>query len=173
MKSPKWNQILLVFAVIANSQKIGKEIGTNKHFRCPQPSNQLFQHPPNSQWLGSKELQGLFPVLPLNWLGETSLQTGDKALPVRMDNRATLLVLNPTTIKPSLLPSTKIVQIVGISNKPQEDPVSEIISFCLGPLEDTHPFLLCPCPLIRSRLLREILCWNKIILEINVTNQVN
>lgn len=47
-----------------------------KCFRHLQSFNQPFQHPPNSQWLGSKELQRLFPILPLNWLKETFLQIG-------------------------------------------------------------------------------------------------
>lgn len=35
-----------------------------------------------------------------------------------------------------------MVQIVGVSNKPQQFPASEHIPFCLGPLRDTRPFLL-------------------------------
>lgn len=37
--------------------------------------------------------------LSLNWFGKIFLQTGDKSLPVLTDTRATLLVLNPSTIK--------------------------------------------------------------------------
>ena len=60
-----------------------------------------------------------------------------------IDVRATLLVLNPTTIKQSLPQSTKTVQIVGINNEPQEVPISKpMIFFCLGPLRDAHPILL-------------------------------
>ena len=51
-------------------------------------------------------------------------------------------MLNPTTIKQPLPRSTKIVQIVGISNEPQEVLVSEPIPFCLGPLRDPHSFIL-------------------------------
>ena len=54
MKPPKWNQVLLVSAVIIRSQVIGKEIVTNKYFKCLQTSKQT----PNSQWQGSEELQG-------------------------------------------------------------------------------------------------------------------
>ena len=51
-------------------------------------------------------------------------------------------MLSPATMKQLLLRSTKTVQLVGISNEPQEVPVPEPIPFCLGPLRDTHPFLL-------------------------------
>ena len=51
-------------------------------------------------------------------------------------------MLYPTTIKQALPQGTKTVQIVGISNEPQNIPVSEQIPFCLGPLSYTHPFLL-------------------------------
>ena len=67
---------------------------------------------------------------------------GDESLPVRTDPRATLSVLSPTTIKQPLHQRTKTVQTVGISNEPQEVPVSAPIPLYLGPLRDTHPFLL-------------------------------
>ena len=111
----------------------------SKYFQL---SNKSFQHPPNSQWWGSKELQGLFPILPLNQLGETVLQIWDGSLLILTDTAATLSVLNPTTIKQPLPRSTNTVQTVGISNEPQEVPVPEPIPCCLGPLRDTHPFLL-------------------------------
>ena len=82
----------------------------------------------------------------------------DKSLPDLTDTRATLLVLNPSTINHPLSCSTKKIQIVGISNKPQEVSVLEHIPFCLGPLKDTYLFLLSfsDHPFIRSRLLREV-----------------
>ena len=51
-------------------------------------------------------------------------------------------MLNPTIIKQLLPQSTKTSQIVGMSNEPQEVPVSKPIFFYLGTLRDTHPFLL-------------------------------
>ena len=51
-------------------------------------------------------------------------------------------MLSCTTIKQPLSRSTKTDQIVGISNEPQEIPVSEPIPFRLGPSRDTYPFLL-------------------------------
>ena len=53
-----------------------------------------------------------------------------------------LLVLNLTTIKQPLPQSTKTVQVMGISNKPQQIPVPEPIHFSVGPLKDKHPFIL-------------------------------
>lgn len=113
-----------------------------KHFRCSQPSNetshQLSQGPPKG-W-GSKELPRLFPILSLNWLGEVSLQIGKETIYI-LDTGATLSMLNPT-VKKSLPHSNKTVQIVGISNTPQQVNLSEPIPFCLDPLKDTHCFLL-------------------------------
>ena len=71
---------------------------------------------------------------------ETFLQIKDEALSILNDTRATLLVLNPTSVKQPLLWSSKIVQLVGISNQSQEVPVSEPISFCF--LDRIYPFLL-------------------------------
>ena len=51
-------------------------------------------------------------------------------------------MIKPTTIKQALTLSTKLVEIVRISNEPQEVSVSEVIPFCLRPLRDTHPLLL-------------------------------
>ena len=129
MKAPKWNQ---------NPPSFWKR----EHLRLLQPSNQPFQCPPNSQWRGSKKVQGVFPILPLNQLGETSLQVRGEPLPILTDIRVTLLLLNHTTIKQPLSWSTKIVQTVGLSNELQEVPISHPIPFFLGPLRDTHPFLL-------------------------------
>lgn len=36
----------------------------------------------------------------------------------------------------------KTAQIIGISDELQEDPISQLTSFCLGPLRNRHPFLL-------------------------------
>ena len=70
------------------------------------------------------------------------LHIRDKYLPVLTDTWATLLVLNPNTIKQSLPQSTKTVQLVGIFNELQEVPLSEPTLFCIGPLRDRYSFLL-------------------------------
>lgn len=52
-------------------------------------------------------------------------------------------MLNPTAIKQLLPWRTKTIQIVGISNKPQQFLSMNLpIPFCLGPQRDTHSFLL-------------------------------
>ena len=51
-------------------------------------------------------------------------------------------MLNPTVIKQPLPWNTKMVQIVGISNKSQQISVTKPIPFCLSPLRDNRPFLL-------------------------------
>lgn len=94
----------------------------------PSASNQLFLHPPSSQWWASKEL---FLALLLSWLGETCLHIRDESLLVPVDTWATFSVFKPTRIKQPLPWSTKTVQIVGISNEPQEVPLYEPILFCL------------------------------------------
>ena len=47
----------------------------------------------------SQELQVLFRILSLNWLGETFLQIMVESLSVLTDTSATLSEINPTTIK--------------------------------------------------------------------------
>lgn len=80
----------------------------------------------------------------------TLLHFGDGSLPVQTDSAATLSLLNLTAIKQPLPWNAKTVQIVGIFNESQEVPVSEHIPFCLGPLRDTHHFLLSSFNLIHS-----------------------
>lgn len=63
----------------------------------PSDSNQTLQHF-NSQFCGSEERQGLFPILLFHWFAETLLQIGGEPLLVQTDSGAMLLVLNPTTI---------------------------------------------------------------------------
>ena len=92
--------------------------------------------------MGPQGTTGLFPVLSLKWLGETFLQIGDESLSVLIDSCTTLSVLHSTTIWQLLPRSTKTVQIMGISKKPQKLRVSEPIPFSLGSVGDTHPFLL-------------------------------
>ena len=77
MKFSKWNQNFLVSAIIAKSQDIGNEIVTNLGF---QTSSVFLTSLSNSQWWGSKELHRLFPILCLNLLRETTLQTGNEPL---------------------------------------------------------------------------------------------
>ena len=51
-------------------------------------------------------------------------------------------MLNPSIIKQFLPWSAKTFQIVGLSNEPQESPISKPVPFCSGPLRDTHTFIL-------------------------------
>ena len=83
-------------------------------------------------------------------LEETLLQFGDESLPAQIDSGATLSLPNLTAVKQPLPWNTKTVQMVGIFNESQEVPVSERIPFCLGPLRDTHHFLLSSFNLIHS-----------------------
>ena len=111
MKAPKQNQNPPSFCYYC------KELGhwkrdcyKFKYFRHLQLSNQPFQHPPNSQLWGSEELPGIFPILPLNRLGETFLQIGNGSLPALNDAAATLSVLNATNIKQPLPGNIKAFQ---------------------------------------------------------------
>ena len=127
MKVPKQKQISSSFCCFCKEPGHWKRgCYKFKHFRCLQPSNQPFQHPPNSQWWGSEEEQGLFPILPLNQLGETFLQIGDESLSVLNEIRATLSVPLPQ--------SMKTVQIVRISNEPQNVAAFKA-SFLLRPFD--------------------------------------
>ena len=125
---------LLVSTTIAKSYATGEDNYRVKHFWCLQPSNWPFQHSPNSQCWGSKELQGLFSILPQNWLGETFLQVGDESFPVLTDIGVTLSVLNPTTIKQPLL-----WVLTGRSLELQEILISELISL-IWPFETYTSF---------------------------------
>ena len=66
-----------------------------------------FPMSPNSQLRDSEKSTGLFSILLLNQLGGTFLHIGDKSLPGLIDTRATLLVINATTIKQPLPRSSK------------------------------------------------------------------
>ena len=81
MKAPKGTSphpLHPVPLIIAKIWDIGKEIGTNLSASgAIPPSNQQ-----PSEFPILKELQGLFPILPLNWVGETFLQIGDKSFPL-------------------------------------------------------------------------------------------
>ena len=114
IKAPKENQNHPSFCYYCKEPGNEKRDGYKfKQFRCFQLSNQPFQSPPNSQSWGSEKLQGLFPILLLNQVGEAFLQIGNEFLPVLTDTRATLAVLNPTIIKQSLPWRTETVQISG------------------------------------------------------------
>ena len=136
MKTPKQNQNPPSFYYYCEESGHWKEHCYKfKRFGCLQPSNQPFRRPPNSQWQGSEELQGLFPIL------STSLEKHFSRL------RRSLLqswhwshTLHPTTVKQPPPQRTETVQIVGLSNDPQEVPVSERVPFCLGPLRVRHFF---------------------------------
>ena len=54
----------------------------------------------------------------------------------------TITIPHSTTMKLPLPQRNKVVKIVGISNEPQKVSISESIPFGLGPLRDTHSFLL-------------------------------
>lgn len=141
-KVPINNQNLLVSVIVAKSQDTGEEflinLSTSGDFGLlTSPSNILLipndgtprnyrgsSHP--SLLLGSeKPLSRLGRSLSLSWL-----------------NPEPHSVLSPAATKQSLPQSTKTVQIVRFSINPQQAPVSEMILFGLGPLRDTHPFLL-------------------------------
>ena len=92
--------------------------------------------------LGNEALQGLISILTLNWFGETFLQIGDESLSVLADVRATPLVINPITVKQPQPRRTKTAPVVGISNEPKEDPVSEPNPFCFDSLREIFPLLL-------------------------------
>lgn len=91
-------------------------------------SNQPFQPPPDSQWQDSKELQGLFPVLPLHRPGEALLQIRDESLPTPSENGATPAAQRHSdrTVPAS---DTNTAPRVGIPNKPQNVPISEPMPF--------------------------------------------
>lgn len=59
-----------------------------------------------------------------------------------IDMEAALSSFKPIAIQSALPQSIKTVQIVGVSNTSQPIPVSEPVSFCVGSLRDTAPFLL-------------------------------
>lgn len=61
---------------------------------------------------------------PLHWLGETLPQIGTEALPVLSNTGATLSA-QPHSNQTSPTQSTKTIQRGGITNEPQEVPVSE------------------------------------------------
>ena len=135
MKVPNQNQNSPISGVIANSQDIGKEIVTNWNDSSLTNLSNLLP-------ILQKELQGIFPISSFNWLGETFLQTRDESLPILKDTRATFLVFNTIIIKQPLPQNTKTVQMLGISNRPQEVPLSELIPFCLALWEILTLFFL-------------------------------
>ena len=51
-----------------------------KHRRHLQPSKQPFQCPPNPTGQALRNYRGLFPSLPFNRLGETTLRMGNESL---------------------------------------------------------------------------------------------
>lgn len=92
------------------------------------------------------------------------------------------MVLNPIVIKQLLPQNIDMVQIVGVSNKPQQVPISKpIFSFCSGPLKDAHHFILCSstfihilsCDFLENYLAG--ICFSpkgEIILEFDSSNQI-
>lgn len=122
--SSKWTilnetKTLLVCAIICKELDHWKRDCLQiKYFNCLSSLNQPFQLP-SSQWRGSKELQGLFPILTLNWFGETFLQIDNESLPPRFTWKWHCRSWTPlsTTPKQSLPWSTKLVQIVGTTTQ--------------------------------------------------------
>lgn len=98
-KAPNQNQTLLASAVIVKRQDIGKEIVTNVSASdtCSALTSISKVFPILND--GAPRNYSSSSDLSLNWFGKIFLQTGDKSLPVLTDTRATLLVLNPSTIK--------------------------------------------------------------------------
>ena len=138
-KAPEWNQNVPSFCYFC------KELGHGKIdcYNCKMPSALTVSSIlPILRLLRNEALQGLISIFPLNWFGETFLQIGDESLSVLADVRATLLVLNPITVKQPQPQRTRTVPVVGISNEPKEDPVSEPIPFCLGSLRKIFSLLL-------------------------------
>lgn len=116
------------------------------HFRHLQPSKQLsnvFLIPKDR---APRKQRGCFQSCLLTG-SETPLSRLGMNLSALFDTGATILELNPTVIKHPLSCSTKIVQIVGIANKPQLIIVSVPIPFCLGFLKDIQHFSQIPLPL--------------------------
>ena len=110
---------------------------------------------------------------PLNWLGETTVQTENKSLCLT-DPRAAFSMLNITPGKQVLQASEQENSSHdwggGVSHKPQQVPVSAPIPFCSGPLRESHPFLLSFSTHLQPRCLRKVPCQNvsqkmEIILE--------
>lgn len=119
--SNKWRPLnkprsLLIFAVIAKSQGTGKKTVPSLSIKCLQPCSQPFQCPPNFQGHNLVGLQCLFPILPLNQLGETTPQIRNESLSLLFEARATLSMLKPPVIKQPLPQSTKTFHILGVSN---------------------------------------------------------
>ena len=128
MKVPNQTKTLLISGVIARSQDIGKEIVTNWNDSSLTNLSNLL---PILQKGAPRNCRASSPSS-FNWLGETFLQTGDESLSILNDTRATFLVFNTIIIKQPLPQNTKTVQMLDISNGPQEVPVSEFIPFCLA-----------------------------------------
>lgn len=118
---------LLISVITAKSQDTARKTATNLNSPgaftpLTNLSNVLIPNdrtPRNSKGFGKS-----FPLH-----RETMLQIGDKPFSVLTDTRATFSVLISITIKQPLPPSTKAVQTVGVSNKPQQVPVSTPIPF--------------------------------------------
>lgn len=147
MKSPKQNQNLLALLLLQRTRTLrgGKQaISDIRASRCFLPSHQSFQCPISSDWA------------PMNYRGscqsyfsigsEEPLQTENESLSVFIDTRAAFSMLNSTVIKWPLPQSTTAVQIVEISNKLQQPPVSEPIPFYVVPWELQTLFSLVPLP---------------------------
>ena len=79
IKSSKWNQNPSSFCYYCREPEHWEtDYYKFQHFRQLLPSSQSFQSPSNSQLQGSQDLQGIFSILPLNWLRETLINIKDE-----------------------------------------------------------------------------------------------
>ena len=78
--------------------------------------------------MGFWGITGALPNPSSKLAGEAILQIRNEVLSVLIDSGATLSLLNPTTIKQPQPQSTKTIQIVGVSSKPQQVKKKDIES---------------------------------------------
>lgn len=176
--SGKWKLLnktknILIFSICKEPGYWGKSCFWLRSSWYLQPPSQYLQDPPNSQEQGSKELQRLLPVLLLNQLRETTLQTGNASLSSLIPELHSWCSAPPHRLWSSPCPGAVKW---GVSNKPQWVPISEPTPFCLSTLIPI-PFSFVPhSSFIGLRVLRKIhqnsfLPKGEIILESELSNQ--
>ena len=88
LKAPKWNQTPPSFCYYCKELRHWEiDCYKFKHFRHLQPSNCLSDVLSILNDKVLRKYKGSFPVLPLNWLGETFPQIGAESLPVLIHTR--------------------------------------------------------------------------------------
>lgn len=80
MNAHKQNWKAFFLQLLQGTRTLEKKCYKFKSLRHLKLLSWLFQCLPNSQWQYSNELQGLFPTLHLNLLGETTLHIGNKSV---------------------------------------------------------------------------------------------